>query len=303
MFAMLKRSINEFLDDDCASLAAALSYYTIFSLPPLLLLLLLLVGAVMDPEDVRGALEGQLQQLMGPAAGTQVRAIITHAERPGGGLVPTLLGVAALLFGATGAFGQLQSALNRAWEVTPDPKKGGIRSFLVKRLFSFGMVLVIAFLLLVSLVLSAVLVGVGNRMVAFLPAGLSETTLQALNFAISFVVITVLFAMIFQVLPDARVAWRDVWVGSAATALLFVVGKFLIGLYLGKSNPGEAFGAAGSLAIMLLWVYYSSLILLFGAEFTQAWAEQRGSGVTPEPGAVRVEKEIRHIEPDEAGAG
>jgi membrane protein len=296
MFAMLKRSLKEFIDDDCTGMAAALSYYTIFSLPPLLLLLLLLVGAVMDPEDVRGALEVQLQQLMGPAAGAQVRAIITHAERPGGdGTLATVLGIVALLLGATGAFGQLQSALNRAWEVTPDPKQGGVRSFLMKRLFSFGMVLVIAFLLLVSLVLSAVLSGVGDRLVRFLPGGLSDTALQWLNIGLSLVVITGLFATIFRVLPDARIAWRDVWVGSAVTAVLFVVGKSLIGLYLGRSNPGEAFGAAGSLAVMLLWIYYSSLIILFGAEFTEAWAEQRGSGVVPERGAVRVEEEKRIV--------
>jgi membrane protein len=291
MFAMLRRSINEFIDDDCTTMAAALSYYTVFSLPPLLLLLLLLVGTVMDPEDVRGAIEAQLQQLMGPAAGAQVRAIISHAQRPGGGLVPTLLGVAALLFGAGGAFGQLQSALNRAWEVTPDPKQGGIRSFLVKRLFSFGMVLVIAFLLLVALVVSAVLSGIGDRLVQFLPSGISDTALQWLNIGLSLVVITALFATIFRVLPDAKIAWRDVWVGAGVTAVLFVVGKSLIGLYLGHSNPGEAFGAAGSLAVMLLWIYYSSLIVLFGAEFTEAWAEERGGGIVPEDGAVRVERE------------
>jgi len=295
MFAMIKRAFSEFLDDDCTSMAAALSYYTIFSLPPLLLLLLLLVGSVMDPEDVRGAIETQLQQLMGPAAGNQVRAIIMHAQRPGGGLLPTILGVAALLFGASGAFGQLQSSLNQAWEVKPDPKQGGIRGFLLKRLFSFGMVLVIAFLLLVSLVVSAVLSGVGDRLMQFLPDGISATAVQWFNLGLSFVVITGLFGLIFRVLPDAEIEWRDVWVGAGVTALLFVVGKFLISLYLGQSNPGEAFGAAGSLAVMLLWIYYSSLILLFGAEFTQAWVEHKGRDIVPEKGAVRVEKQERYL--------
>lgn len=288
MLRMIKRATAEFLDDDCASMAAALSYYTIFSLPPLLILLLLLVGTVTDPEDVRGVLESQLQQLMGPTAGAQIRAIISHAERPAGGLLPTVFGIGALLLGATGAFVQLQSALNRAWEVAPDPKQGGLRSFLLKRLFSFGMVLAIAFLLLVSLVVSAVLSTLGDRLGQVLPAGLSETALQWLNFGISFVVITGLFAALFRVLPDAQIAWRDVWVGSAVTALLFVIGKFLIGFYLGQSNPGEVFGAAGSLAVLLLWIYYSSLIVLFGAEFTEAWAEERGAGITPERGAIRI---------------
>ncbi len=295
MLKILKRSLLEFVDDECTTMAAALSYYTIFSLPPLLLLLLLLVGAVMDPHDVRGALETQLQQLMGPAAGTQIRTILMHAEQPGGGLVPTLVGLAALLFGATSAFAQLQSALNQAWAVTPDPKQGGVRNFVVKRIFSFGMVLAVAFLLLVSLVLSAFLSGVGDRLMAFLPAWMSDTGAQWLNQIVSFVVITALFGAIFRILPDARVAWRDVWVGAAVTALLFVIGKFLIGFYLGQSDPGEAFGAAGSLAVMLLWIYYSSLILLFGAEFTEAWAEQRGGGVKAEPGAVRVVEQERYL--------
>jgi membrane protein len=295
MFAILRQTIREFFDDSCASQAAAISYYTIFSLPPLLLLLLLLVGTVMNPEDVRGALEHQLQQLMGPAAGAQIRAIISHAERPGGGVLPTVLGVAALLFGATGAFGQLQTALNQAWEVAPDPKQGGVRNFLLKRLLSFGLVIAIAFLLLISLVVSAMLSGVGDRLARLLPDGLSATALQWLNLGISLVVITALFAAMFRVLPDVRVAWRDVWVGAVVTAILFVAGKFGIGLYLGRSNPGEAFGAAGSLAVTLLWIYYSSIILLFGAEFTQAWAEHRGSWVVPEPGAVRVEEEKRYL--------
>lgn len=295
MWAVLKQSISEFFDDSCPSQAAAISYYAVFSLPPLLLLLLLLVGSVMNPEDVRGALERQLQQLMGPAAGAQIRAIISHAERPGGGMLPTLLGVAALLFGATGAFGQLQYALNQAWDVAPDPRQGGVRNFLLKRLLSFGLVLAVAFLLLISLVISAILSGLGDRLARLLPTGFSATALQWLNLGISLVVITALFAAMFRLLPDVRIAWRDVRVGAAVTALLFVAGKYAIGLYLGRTNPGEAFGAAGSLAVTLLWIYYSSLILLFGAEFTQAWAIHHGSWVVPEQGAARIEQQKRYL--------
>lgn len=296
LIGILKETVQDFLKDDCMDSAAALSYYTIFSLPAILVLIMLLVSAVMNPSDVRGGLESQLQSLMGPTAGEQIRTIIQQAEqKPRNGLIPTLLAIAGLLFGATGAFGQLQKALNRAWNVQPDPNQGGIKNFLTKRLFSFGMILVVAFILLVSLVISAALSGLGDSLQQFLPAGLSEPVLQVVNLVISFGVIVLLFAALFKVMPDAQIAWRSVWVGAAVTAALFVIGKFLIGFYLGQSNPGQAYGAAGSLAVLLLWVYYSSLILLFGAEFTETWAVRRGEGVRPEPGAVRVKQETRPI--------
>jgi membrane protein len=292
VFGVIKKTVQDFIKDDCMDSAAALSYYTIFSLPAILVLLLLLVGSVMNPSDVRGGLESQLQSLMGPNAGGQIRTIIQEAEqKPSGGVIPTILGIAGLLFGATGAFGQLQKALNRAWNVAPDPDQGGIKNFITKRLFSFGMILVVAFLLLVSLVISAALSGLGDRLQQFLPSGFSEPFLQAINLVVSFGVIVLLFAALFKVLPDAMISWRNVWVGAAVTAALFVIGKFLIGFYLGQSNPGQAYGAAGSLAVLLLWVYYSALIVLFGAEFTETWAERRGEGIEPEPGAVRLGRE------------
>ena len=296
LFGITKESVKDFLDDDCMDSAAALSYYTIFSLPAILVLILMLVGTVMNPSDVRGGFEGQLQTLMGPSAGEQVRTIIQQAEqKPHNGVIPTLFGIAGLLFGATGAFGQLQKTLNRAWNVEPDPSQGGIKNFLSKRLFSFGMILVVAFFLLVSLVISAALTGLGGRLGSFLPAGLSGPVLEVLNSLISLGVITLLFAAMFKVMPDARITWRSVWVGAGVTAVLFVIGKFLIGFYLGKSNPGQAYGAAGSLAVLLLWIYYSSLILLFGAEFTETWARRRGEGLEPEPGAVRVRREKQRV--------
>jgi membrane protein len=293
---LVKETVKDFLADDCMDSAAALSYYTIFSLPAILVLMLTLVSAVMNPSDVRGGVEGQLQALMGPSAGEQVRTIIQQAEqKPHNGLIPTILGIAGLLFGATGAFGQLQKALNRAWNVEPDPNQGGLKNFLTKRVFSLGMILVVAFFLLVSLVISAALTGMGDRLGAFLPSGLSAPFLEALDMVISLAVITLLFAALFKVMPDAKISWRSVWVGAAVTAFLFVIGKFLIGFYLGQSNPGQAYGAAGSLAVLLLWVYYSALILLFGAEFTETWAERRGQGIEPEPGAVRVRREKQHV--------
>jgi membrane protein len=293
---LLKQTVKDFLKDDCMDSAAALSYYTIFSLPAILVLILTLIGAVMNPSDVRGGVEGQLQALMGPSAGEQIRTIIQQAEqKPHNGLIPTILGIVGLLLGATGAFGQLQKALNRAWNVEPDPNQGGLKNFLTKRLFSLGMILVVAFFLLVSLVISAALTGMGDRLGDFLPSGLSAPLLEVLNMVISLAVITLLFGALFKVMPDAKISWRSVWVGAAVTALLFVIGKFLIGFYLGQSNPGQAYGAAGSLAVLLLWVYYSALILLFGAEFTETWADRRGQGIEPEPGAVRVRREKQRV--------
>ncbi len=291
---LIRQSVQDFTDDDCPTMAAALSYYTIFSLPPLLVLILLLLGAVVDQRDVQNALEGQIGSLMGPAGREQIVTILREAHLPGSkGILATALGIGALLLGATGAFGQLQAALNRAWEVKPDPAQGGLRSFLLKRVFSFGMVLGGAFLLLVSLVVSAALSALGNVLGGALPGGLDEWVGQLLNLAVSFAVITLLFATIFKVLPDATVPWRDIWPGAAVTALLFTVGKFLIGFYLGRTNPGEAFGAAGSLAVMLVWIYYSSMIVLFGAEFTQVWADRKGAGIRPAQGAIRVGVEER----------
>ena len=253
------------------------------------------MGSVLDPGDVQGRLQQQIGALMGPTAAGQIRTILEQARHPAGGhgAVATVLGVGALLLGAAGAFGQLQAALNRAWEVTPDPAQGGLQQFLVKRVFSFGVVLGFAFFLLVSLVVSTALTALGGALGGLLPDGISTTLLQVVNQAISLVVIVTLFAAIFKLLPDARVAWRDVWVGASATAVLFVVGKFLIGLYLGRTNPGQAFGVAASLAVLFVWVYYSSMILLLGAEFTESWATRRGSGIAPERGAVRVREERR----------
>jgi membrane protein len=298
IFQVVKQAFKDFSDDDCTTMAAALSYYTVFALPPLLLLIVMIVGAVMDPQQVREVLQGQLGNLLGEAGGEGIRTIMEKAQetrQPDAGRpVAAVLGVATLILGATGVFAQLQAALNRAWEVKPDPEQGGIKNFLVKRVFSFGMVLGIAFLLLVSLALTAAISAVGDVFARMVP-GLGEPLLYVLNFAVTFAVITLLFAAMFKIVPDAKVAWRDVWVGAVVTALLFMIGKFAIGFYLGRSNPGEVFGAAGSLAVLLVWIYYASMIVFFGAEFTQSWAEQRGEGVVPEEGAVRVVQEEKHV--------
>jgi len=290
--ALLKRVLKDFADDECPVRAAALAYYTVFALPPLLVLLLLIAGLVWDPEDVQRALEGQFASLVGADGARAIHDMISQADRARRGLVATILGIGGLLFGATGAFMQLQTALNRAWEVRPDPARGGIRNFVAKRLLSLGMILGIGFLLIVSLALSTVLSLLGERLGGAFPEGLW----QAVNAVASFAVITALFAAIFRILPDAEIAWRDAWIGALATSILFVAGKFALGLYLGRSEPGQAFGAAAALAVVLLWVYYAGMIVLLGAEFTQAWAKERGRGIRPEEGAIRV------AEPDETAA-
>lgn len=291
IFAMLKKSLKDFSDDECPRMAAALSYYTVFALPPLLILILLIVGAIFDPQQVREALSGQMGNLMGPAGKQEVTTIIAQADNPQTKKgVAAVLGIFTLLLGATGAFLQLQAALNRAWEVEPDKSQGGLKNFIFKRLLSLGMVLGIAFLLMVSLAVSAALSAFSSALERAVPWFSGPVGFIVEN-AVALGVFTLLFATLYKVLPDAKIAWRDLWVGALVTALLFVIGKFALGLYLGRSNPGQAYGAAGSLAVMLVWIYYSSMIVLFGAEFTQTWAVERGSGIEPEEGAKRMADE------------
>jgi membrane protein len=286
----LWKTIDRFFGDGCPTMAASLSFYTFFSLPALLSLLLLLVGTVADPVEVQRAITEQAGGLIGRAGAEQIRVILEHAQRSYvDRSAAALLSVGLVIFGATTAFAQLQDALNRVWSVKPDPTRNQIRNFLAKRVFSFGVVMGVAFLLLVSLALSTALAAFGGIATARL--GVPESLLEAVNWGISFVVITALFAVMFKLLPDARIAWADVWAGAVATALLFTLGKTVIGLYLGQSDPGNAYGAAGSLAVVLIWVYYSSMIMLFGAELTRGWAERYGTGVKPEPGAVEVVEE------------
>jgi membrane protein len=200
------------------------------------------------------------------------------------------LGVGALLFGAVGAFVQLQNALNRVWDVAPDPAGGGVRRFLRQRLVSFGMLLTIAFLLLVSLVVSAAVAAFGDALGRLLPDPFTGIVLQVIQAILSIGVVTLLFALLYRYVPDAEIAWRDVAIGAFVTALLFTAGQFALGQYFGRADPGSAFGAAGALALLLIWIYYSAIILFLGAEFTQAWAVRRGSGIRPTSGAVRLDE-------------
>lgn len=289
MFDVIKAAFRDFMDDGAPQMAAALSYYTVFSLPPLLILVTTIAGLIWSPEQVEGRLVQEMGGVLGSRGAEQIRSMIRHADRPGGGgTLTTVLSVAALVFGATGAFVQLQRALNEAWKVRKDPEKGGMLSFVAVRVLSFGMILVIAFLLLVSLVLSAVLSSAGGAVVATLPGSVSQDVLWAVDLGLSLLVFTLLFMAMYRVLPDAEIASGDVWHGALVTAGLFVAGEFLLGFYIGRADPGSAYGAAGSLAVLLVWVYYSAMIFLFGAEFTQAYADRRGSGIRPDDDAVRV---------------
>lgn len=289
MFDVIRETFREFFDDDAPRLAAALAYYTVFSLPPLLILILMIAGVIWDAGEIQGRVVEEIGGAMGTQGAEQIRTMIQQADRPGaGGALTAILSIAALLFGATGAFAQLQGALNKAWEVEKDPEKSGVLVTLMKRVVSLGMILVIAFLLLVSLVLSAIVAQAGGVLAGFLPEPLGQGALWAIDLALSLGVITLLFATMFKVLPDAKVEWRSVWVGAGVTAALFVLGKFLLGFYISRSDPGSAFGAAGSLAVLLIWVYYSAMIFFLGAEFTQVWAGHRGHRIEPDDDAVRV---------------
>lgn len=286
MLSLIKATWSDFGRDECGTRAAALAYSTIFALTPLLILLITIAGLIWSPAEVQRGIETQFAGMVGQSGAQQIHAMIAHSrDSAGGGIVATVGSVVGLILGATGVFLALQDALNKAWNVRPDPKQGGVRPFIVKRLISAGMVLGLGFILAVSLALTAALSAAGHA----IGGGLPDVVMEVVNFVVSFVVLAVLFGAIFKVLPDATIGWADVRVGGVVTALLFVVGKFVIGIYLGHSNPGDAFGAASALAVILVWTYYTGVIILLGAEFTQEWAAQHGHAIEPEAGAVRAD--------------
>ena len=289
MWPLLRATMSDWYEDRAQRIGAALAYYTIFALAPGLVIVMALAGLMLGPGAESQIIE-QIRDLTGKQGAAAIEATIRSARNETLGATGTALALIPLVFGLWGVFGELQDGLNTIWGVTPKPGRR-IRDILKERFWSFAMVVGIGFVLLVSLVLSAWLAAVGTYVGSLLPA--PATGLEALNFVISFVVITGSFALIFKLLPDVKIAWRDVWLGAAVTSLFFTVGKFLIGLYLGKSAVASAYGAAGSLVIIVVWVYYSAQILLFGAEFTKVWTKRRGSGFVPEQTAVPVTQEAR----------
>jgi membrane protein len=286
---VLKQTFSEWMEDQAPTLGAALAYYTVFSLAPLLIISISIAGLVFGKEAAQGQIFDQLRGLLGDESGRAMEVMVQNASaEPATGLVATLLGFVTLLFGASGVFAQLQMSLNMIWGV--QPKSGrGILGIIQDRILSFGFILVVGFLLLVSLLLTAAIAFVGHRFGDMVPG--MEALVQILNSIFSLAVIALLFAMIFKFLPDAKIAWRDVWIGAFITAALFTLGKFALGLYLGRSGVASSYGAAGSLIVLLLWVFYSSQIVFFGAEFTQVYANRFGSRVAPSGNAVAVSKQ------------
>lgn len=277
--ALIHETIVQWLDVDAPRLAAALAYYAIFAMAPLLVIVTAVAGLVFGEAAVRGRLEQQVAMLVGPDAAVTISELVQSVSRPQAGVLATVIGLVTLLIGATGVFVELQNALNAIWRV---PKRNGDiwRGLLRERLVSFAMILGVGFLLLVSLILSTAVTAAAD----FLPLEVSHlhTLLRLADIGLAFGLTTALFAMIFKVLPDVSIHWNDVWLGAAVTSLMFTFGRVLIGLYLGRSAVASAYGAAGSLAVVLIWVYYSTQILFLGAEFTHVYAQRR-RGADPKP--------------------
>jgi membrane protein len=287
-FSQLKQTFQEWLQDKAPQLGAALAYYTVFSLAPLVLVLLAIVGVIFrdDPAGTWDKITEQMGYFLDPSAVQVVQSIAQKASQSGKSTLATLIGVALAVFGASAVFGQLQDALNTIWGVKAKPGRG-VWGFLRSRFLSFGMVAGICFLLLVSLAIEALLKAFSHYVQSVLPGGI--VIALTIYVVFDFAVVVLLFAMIFKFLPDVEIQWRDVWIGAVITAILFGIGKWLLGFYLGSGAAGSAYGAASSLITLLLWVYYSSQILLFGAEFTQVYASRAGRRLKPAKYAVRFE--------------
>lgn len=273
--SLAKKSVSAWVDDYAPSMGAAIAYYTVFSIAPLLIIVIAVAGMVWGQEAVEGRIVGQLAGLLGHDAAAGMQGLLRAANHPAQGVLATAISIGVLVLGATTVFAELQSALDRIWQVPAAQKKSGILATLRSRLLSFGLVLGLAFLLSISLVVSAAVAAFGSWASGLLP-GL-EIILQVVNIVISIGITTVLFAMIFKFMPQAKVAWRDVWIGAVVTAVLLEIGKVLIGLYIGKSSVTSSFAAAGSLVVLLVWVYYAAQIFLLGAEFTWVYAQEHGS--------------------------
>jgi membrane protein len=287
-WTMLREAASDWAEDKASQLGAALAFYSILSIAPLMMIAISVAGLIFGEEAARGELLGQIEGMVGEEGGAAIEQMLAHAKKPEHGTIAGVIGLITLLVGASGAFGQLQDSMNTIWEVPPKTG-GGMWGFIRTRFLSFAMVLGVGFLLLVSLILSAVVAGMGTYLSGMMPE--LEAVFHAGNEVVTFLVVTVLFAMIFKVLPDAQVAWRDVWVGALLTAALFTIGKILIGLYLGKTGLSSTYGTAGSLVVLVVWIYYSAQILFFGAELTQVYARRHGSKIRADQPAEAGQKQ------------
>jgi len=280
----LKDSFKGFSEHKVTKLSASLAYFTTFSLGPLLIVIIFIAGRILGEEAAQGSIFDQIKGFIGPDGAAQIQTIIKNAAFSGKSGLAAVIGIATLLIGATTVFGEMQDSINSIWGVKAKPK-AGIMKLVMTRLLSFGMIASLGFLLLVSLAITAVVEGIGNRLKDAFP-DVTVVLLYIINLIVTFGVITALFAIIFKVLPDIRIKWKEIWPGAIATAILFMIGKFLISLYISKSDIGNAYGAAGSLVVLIVWIYYSSIILYFGAEFTKAYALQKGVHIVPSQYAV-----------------
>ena len=282
---LIKETFSEWSEDKASRLAAALAYYVAFSLGPILVIAIAVVGLFYDKTSAQQQIITQIGRMAGPNAGELVNSMLNAAREMGSNWLAAVLGLVALVFGATGVFGELQDSLNTIWDVELKPGIG-LMGIIKKRFFSLTIIIGFGFLLLISLIITAGLSALQGWSLGLFPG--FEVLMQLLNFGVSILVITVLFGLLFKFVPDVEIAWRDVWLGAGVTSILFTIGKFLIGVYLGNGSAVNQFGAAGSLAIILLWVYYSSQITFLGAEFTQVYANKFGSRVEPDEDAVRL---------------
>lgn len=280
-------SVNAWIDDFAPSMGAALAYYTLFSIAPLLIIVIAVAGLVFGQDAARGEIVAQIQGLIGWEGAVAVQGLLKSANQPAENILAAVVSLVTLVIGATSVFAELQSDLDRIWRVPAPPRENGLWTLLRTRLLSFGLVLGLVFLLMVSLVVSAVIAAFGKWSNGYFEGW--EPVFQILNSGMSFAITTSLFAMIYKLMPRARIAWRDVWVGASVTGLLFELGKLLIGLYLGTTSVASAFGAAGSLVVLLLWVYFSAQVFLLGAEFTWVYSHQFGSRRSQLDVSVRVE--------------
>ena len=290
-WTVLKDSFNGFLDDRCLKLSAALAYYTIISLAPLLVLIISLVSVFFGEEAIRGEIFSQINGLVGNEAAKQIQDMIKNVGLSGKTSTALIVGIITLVLGATSIFVEIQDSVNIIWRVKPKPKKGWLK-LIQDRLLSSSLVVSLGFLLLVSLLVNGIVLAMSSQLTRFLP-GIGVYIISAINLLISTSVVAVLFGIIFKVLPDAKIGWKDVRLGAIFTALLFMLGRYVIGIYIETTGTSSTYGAAGSLIVVLVWIYYTAAILYFGAEFTQAYANHFGIKIRPADYAVYVEQTER----------
>lgn len=275
LWKVLRQTVKEFIADNCARMAAALSYYTVFALPAVMVIVINIAGIFFDADDIHGEIHEEIASVVGTAGAQQVQTMIEKSDQPQSRGGRAIFGIVVLLVGATGVMGQLQGALNEAWGVTPDNDRRAWMNFLIKRLVSLAMVLGVVAALVTSLLLDTLLVAFGRPIAAYLFPDASRWAMMAGNVLASYALFTTIFAVMNKYLPDTEVAWKNVWLGAAITGVLFMAGKWLLSFYLAQRDFASTYGAAGSLALILVWVYYSGIIVLFGAEFTQVWSNRK----------------------------